>query len=69
MQEHVTYTVLDGQGSQARIYEGLTALEAIERAEAMLANGRKHVKIIGPSGPTDLNALKLAMAGSSANPE
>lgn len=61
----MSYTIIDGLGSNARLYEGLTAAEAVEKAEAMLANGRKHVRVVGPGGPIDLDALKLAEAGVS----
>ena len=54
------YTITQGKGSQARIYEGLTSGEAIEQAEAMLAAGRRDVTISSRSGEVDLHALKLA---------
>ena len=41
----MSYTITQGKGSQARIYEGLTADEAIAKAEVMLVDGRKEVAI------------------------
>ncbi|MBM3545374.1 MAG: hypothetical protein FJX54_00360 [Alphaproteobacteria bacterium] len=59
----MSYTVIHGSGSQARIYEDLTRAEAIEKAERMLTDGRRTVRIIGPRGETDLPSLKLEQAG------
>lgn len=56
----MSYTVTQGKGSQARSYEGLTPSEALEKADKLLADGRRDVAIIGPSGPVDPDTLKLA---------
>jgi hypothetical protein len=62
----MSYTITQGVGSKARIYEGLTAEEAVTKAERMLADGRKDVAISGPHGPINLATLKriLATGGS-----
>lgn len=60
----MSYTVTQGDGSQIRTYDGLTPGEAIERAEALLAAGRRNVAIIGPNGPVDLDTLRRAIQGA-----